>query len=202
MTGDSPSAKVDSPSPPNSSSPNSEPSGSVAGNVSEIDWNEVLKANQSWLRTVIAARTGEPAAVDEVWQEVSLAAFLQKAPVQDVNKIPSWLYRVAVLQSLMYRRKMGRLRKMMNRYTDSVQPTGIDKREKNPLESMLSQERSEMVKKALEMIPPKDKEILLLKYIHNWSYKEIAEKLGITIPAIQTRLHRAREKLRQEIDWP
>lgn len=181
-----------------SNSVNSDPS---LVQTMEIDWNEVLKANQNWLRTVIAARIGEAAAVDEVWQEVSLAAFLQKSPIQDMNKVSAWLYRVAVTQSLMYRRKMGRFRKMLTQYADRVHPTEVDKREPSPLEWILSQERQEMLQKALSHISSQDKEILLLKYIHSWSYKEIAEKLGISVPAIQTRLHRARERLRQAVEY-
>ena len=180
------------------------PSFSLPKNVPEttsaIDWGEMLEANQNWLRTVIAARVGETAAIDEVWQEVSLAAFLQKSPLQDPSKVAPWLYRVAVTQSLMYRRKMGRLRKMINRYAERKQPTETDQAAKTPLEWMLSQERQELVRKALKQIPPKDREILMLKYIHNWSYKEIADKLSVTVPAIQARLHRARERLRQEVE--
>ena len=172
----------------------------VSETTSAIDWGEMLKANQNWLRTVIAARVGETAAIDEVWQEVSLAAFLQKSPLQDPNKVAPWLYRVAVTQSLMYRRKMGRLRKMIDRYAERKQPTEADQAAKTPLEWMLSQERQELVRKALKQIPPKDREILMLKYIHNWSYKEIADKLSVTVPAIQARLHRARERLRQEVE--
>ena len=172
----------------------------VPETVSAIDWGETLKANQNWLRTVIAARVGEAAAIDEVWQEVSLAAFRQKSPLQDPNKIAPWLYQVAVTQSLMYRRKMGRLRKMIDRYAERKLPMEADQAAKTPLEWILSQERQELVRKALKQIPSKDREILMLKYIHNWSYKEIADKLSVTVPAIQARLHRARERLRQEFE--
>lgn len=167
--------------------------------VSDIDWAKELKANEAWLRTVIAARVGEAAAVDEVWQEVSMAAFVQKAPLQDVRKIAPWLYRIAVTQSLMYRRKMGRRRKLIDRYVDRVQPRESENREANPLEWMLTQERRKLVQDALTRIPTRDKETLLLKYVHNWSYKEIAAKLGSTVPAVQAKLHRARKRLRDEI---
>ncbi len=172
----------------------------IPAKVSEIDWAEALRANQSWLRTVIAARVGEAAAVDEVWQEVSLAAFLQKSPLQDPSKVSPWLYRIAVTQSLMYRRKLGRMLKLIGRYAERKQPSESDNREKEPLDWMLTEERQETVRRALELIPSRDKEILMLKYIHNWSYKEIADKLSATVPAVQARLHRARERLRREIE--
>src|SRR5580658_5645112 len=49
-----------------------------------IDWPAVLVAHDRWLRTVVYARVGEPQAVDEVMQEVSLAAVRQQAPINDV----------------------------------------------------------------------------------------------------------------------
>ncbi|MGL6194157.1 MAG: RNA polymerase sigma factor [Thermoguttaceae bacterium] len=167
--------------------------------VSEIDWDATLRSNQNWLRTVIAARVGEPAAVDEVWQEVSLAAFQQKAPLQDVTKVAPWLYRIAVTQSLMYRRKMGRRRKLMDRYVQRYEPTEEDTTEANPLDWLLAQERQAMVRDAMERLPQRDRETLMLKYVHNWSYKEMADKLGSTVPAIQAKLHRARQRLREEL---
>jgi RNA polymerase sigma-70 factor (ECF subfamily) len=39
----------------------------------------------------------------------------------------------------------------------------------------------------------------LLKYAQNWSYHEIAEHLGISHSAVESRLHRARRKLRNEL---
>ena len=50
-----------------------------------IDWGRCLAEHQSWLRSVILARTGEPQAVDEVWQEVSLAAVTpERRPAEHV----------------------------------------------------------------------------------------------------------------------
>ena len=75
--------------------------------AASIDWPSVLAEHGRWLRTVVCARLGEPQAVDEVMQEVSLAAVRQQAPLNDPEKVAPWLYRLAVRQSLLYRRKHG-----------------------------------------------------------------------------------------------
>src|SRR5260370_24240933 len=59
-----------------------------------IDWGTCLAEHQGWLRSVILARTGEPQAVDEVWQEVSLAAVRQASPLHHAASAPAWLYRL------------------------------------------------------------------------------------------------------------
>src|SRR5688500_17113063 len=87
-----------------------------------IDWPAALAAHDRWLRTVVLSRLGEPQAVDEVMQEVSLAAVAQRAPLQDGEKVAPWLYRLAVVQSLLYRRKRGRQKKLADRYVEKVRP--------------------------------------------------------------------------------
>ena len=41
-----------------------------------IDWERVLLSNEKWMRSVIALRVGESAAVDEVFQEVALLSLI------------------------------------------------------------------------------------------------------------------------------
>jgi RNA polymerase sigma factor (sigma-70 family) len=163
-----------------------------------IDWPSVLQAHDRWLRTVVYARVGEFQAVDEVMQEVSLAAIRQQAPIHDVEKVTPWLYRLAVTHSLLYRRKMGRGRKLIDRFAERHQPTEID-RSADPLEWLLAKERREQVRKAMKRMPRRDAEILMLKYTEDWSYRQLANRLGITESAIEARLHRARTRLRAEL---
>src|SRR5215469_11549905 len=80
-----------------------------------IDWGRCLVEHERWLRAVILARTGEPQAVDEVWQEVSLAAIEQRAPLADGGKAPAWLHRLAVIRSIRYRRQRARQRQQLAR---------------------------------------------------------------------------------------
>lgn len=164
-----------------------------------IDWAKTLDENQTWLRTVIAARVGEAEGVEEVFQEVSLAAVRQKAPIHDPAKVAPWLYRLAVIHSLLYRRKIGRKKKLIDRFTQKIPISEHDQRQKEPLEWLLAQERKKMVADAMSRLPKPVQEVLLLKYIHDWSYKEMAEKLGMTVSAIQAKLHRARGMLKKEL---
>jgi len=165
----------------------------------DIDWAQTLDDHQSWLRTVIAARVGDAQAVEEVFQEVSLAAIRQKAPIQDPAKVAPWLYRLAVIHSLLYRRKMGRKRRLLERYQEKVPVTEQDFRQTEPLEWLLTQERRVQVTEAMKTIPDNLRELLMLKYVHDWSYKEMAEKTGLTVSAVQARLHRARNLLRKRL---
>jgi RNA polymerase sigma-70 factor (ECF subfamily) len=164
-----------------------------------IDWQAVLAQHQRWLRTVVLARVREPQAVDEVLQEVALAAVRQAAPLSDAGKVAPWLYRLAVLQSLLYRRKCGRRRKLHDRLASEARYADTRSPPADPLGWLISEERRLLVRRALAHLPPRDAEILLLKYTENWNYHRIADHLGISHAAVEARLHRARARLRQEL---
>lgn len=160
-----------------------------------VDWQAALAQHDRWLRTVVLARTGEAQAVDEVMQEVALAAVAQQAPLADATKVAPWLYQLAVRQSLLYRRKLGRSRKLTVQYAQRVRPSEAD-RSADPLQWLLADERRRHVRDALQCLPEDDVEILLLKYTEGWSYHQIAAHLDMSHSAVEAKLHRARKKLR------
>lgn len=172
------------------------PSPALEKNNGSIDWMAELARQTRWLRTVIAARCGEPQAVDEIMQEVSLALIKQSAPLRDPEKVAPWLYQIAVRQSLMYRRKHGRRRKLERRLAQRLESQPKPPTAPDPLQWLLAQERRELVRDGVRKLNPKDAELLLLKYTENWSYQQIAKHLDITESAVEARLHRARKKLR------
>ncbi|MBN2023359.1 MAG: sigma-70 family RNA polymerase sigma factor [Pirellulales bacterium] len=164
-----------------------------------IDWPAVLAEHDRWLRTIVYARLGEPESVNEVMQEVAMAAVRQRAPLADPSKVAPWLYRLAVTQSLLYRRRLGRRRKLTDRYAQRHQPVESDNREIDPLGWLLAEERRVLIRRAVAELPKRDAEILLLKYTENWTYRQLAEHLGTSDSAVEARLHRARRKLRRAL---
>lgn len=171
----------------------------TGNSVRKLDWSAELARHDRWLRTVVAARLGEPQAVDEVMQEVAVAAVEQKAPIEDPQKVAPWLYRLAVTQSLLYRRRMGRKRKLTGRYAERFRPTERDTRQVEPLDWLLAKERQVLIRQAMTELPSRDAEILMLKYTQQWSYKDLAEHLDISESAVEARLHRARKRLRNQL---
>jgi RNA polymerase sigma-70 factor (ECF subfamily) len=148
---------------------------------------------------VIYARLRDWAAVEDVLQEVAVA--LAKDPVpKGVPPVP-WLRRVAIRQALLFRRQHDRQRRRetlaaqrQQDFAGNGKPTPAD-----PLAWLLAQERARLVHAAVEQLPPVDAELLMLKYGDDWSYEKLAEHLGISVSAVQSRLHRARNRLREVI---
>jgi RNA polymerase sigma-70 factor (ECF subfamily) len=164
-----------------------------------IDWPRALTEHRPWLRAVVLARVGDSHAADDVLQEVALAVVRQGPRLYDNAKVAPWLYRVAVRQALIYRRKAGRRRKRHDALRREHETAPDDAGPRDPLQWLLSRERREVVRGALGRLDDRDAEILVLKYAEDWSYRQIAANLGVSESAVESRLHRARKKLRDAL---
>lgn len=162
---------------------------------STIEVHRGLSEHRRWLLTVLRARGVEPSALDEVLQDVHLAAVAHAHRLRDRTKLAPWLYRVAVTCALQYRRRMGRRKRLFQGYaTEQSERVAAD-----PLDWLLADEQRRIVRQAIKGLPARDAELLLLKYTEDWSYRQLAEHLGVTVSTIESRLHRAREKMRQAL---
>ena len=142
--------------------------------ASRIDWPAALAEHGRWLRTVALARVGNSHAADEVLQNVAVAAIEHGDRLRDATKVAPWLYRLAVVAALQWRR-----------------------RQPDPLDWLLAGEQRKLVRSALRQMPRRDAEILILKYTEDWSYRQLADHLGLSTSAVEARLHRARHKMRR-----
>jgi len=162
-----------------------------------IDWDEALRDHDAWLRKIVRGRIGEPDAVDDLMQNVAVAALRGDRRPHDPAKVAPWLYRVAVKQCLMHRRTQGRRRRLtvqLGRSPQSGSPTDDD-----PLFWLLGRERRECVLAALARLPDIDRELLILKHTEHWTYQQLADRLGVSVHTIEYRLLRARKQLRSEL---
>ena len=158
-------------------------------------WPQLLAVHRGWLGSVIFARLRDHHAVEEVLQETALAAARYETP-DDPESTSKWLYRVAVRQAVLYRRREGRNGKRVREFAERVPQRDGDA---CPWQIVIASEQAELVQQAMQHLSAADCEILLLKYTENWSCDEIARRLGVSRSAIKSRLLRARHNLRSEL---
>ena len=159
------------------------------------EWSLVLAAHESWLKQVIRSRTGEPQAVEDVFQQLALIVCGRADSLHEVNQLVPWFHRIAVILSARHRRTMGRLKSKIEKAArESPKPPGLA-----GIDWLLNRERHSNTRVCIENLDPRDREILVLKYDEKMSYRELSKKLGITEKAVDRRLSRARAKLRNEL---
>lgn len=170
--------------------------GLSAASASSLSPSAVFLEHEGWLRTVVSSRLGETDAVDDVMQNIAMAVVRQKSALSGVQRVGAWLYRIAVRQVLMYRRATGRRRKLLQRVqSDAVSAVDVA----GPLGVMLHDETQESVRRALGQLGELDRQLLLLKYAEGWSYRQIAERLGVQEDTVEYRLLKARRTLRRQL---
>jgi RNA polymerase sigma factor (sigma-70 family) len=169
----------------------------TAANV--CDPLEAFPQHQAWLRTTLLSRLGCVHEVEEVMQEVAIAAANQSAKREPVERVAPWLYRVALRQMMLFRRKAGRRKRLIENAAKLSPETDSVSRVREPLDWLISLERQKEVQSAMSGLTERDRQLLMLKYVDGLSYGEIAQRIGVTASSVQSRLHRARALLREKL---
>ncbi len=122
-----------------------------------------------------------PVEAPDLTQEVFLRVSRTAVPDIPPDALRAWIFRIARNLALNHRRDTGR-RPSTTALTDVPH--------RPPQETTLA------MRQALEQLAPLDRDVFLLREVSGLSYGEIGESCDITIDAVRSRLHRARQQLR------
>lgn len=140
---------------------------------------------------------------EDITQDVFFKAFQKLDQFQGNSKFSTWLVRIAVNESLM------RLRKRKTSKTVSMDqdvetnegsiPRDFAEWRPNPEQSFSQSELAEILQRTIAGLPPGFRTVFTLRDIENLSTEETAEALGLSVPAVKSRLLRARLQLRERL---
>lgn len=139
---------------------------------------------------------------EEIAQETFLKAFRHLSSFEERARFSTWLTRIAVNAALV---KMRGLRPTETvtiaeeAERDESVPQQVADWRPNPEQLYSRQELSGMLRGALESLPSGYSEVFWLRDVEGFSIAETAEMLGISVPAVKTRLLRARLQLRERL---
>ena len=160
-------------------------------------WDESILQNRAWMRSLVRVRLGDGDHVDDVLSDVFVDALRNRSTSPEIDKPQAWLYRLTIRKVLQYRRTQGRQRKLVQRWAERTDISDEDTTEGTPLELLLGSERQAHVRLALRQLPGRDADLLVLKYVQDWSYQQISESLGIAKTQLAHRLRAARLRFRK-----
>ena len=140
---------------------------------------------------------------EDVLQESFMKAYTHLDSFQGDSKFYTWMVRIAVNEALMKLRKRKSDRTVS---LDEPQDTGEDMvaREiavwdEDPEKKYSREELAEILDKAVQSLKPSFRTVFVLRDIEELSTEETAEALGISVPAVKSRLLRARLQLREKL---
>ena len=139
---------------------------------------------------------GNKTDAEDLAQEVFLKVHRARDRYEPAAKFTTWLYRVAANACL------NEVRDRRRRPTFAAgtleDPPAADGA--SPVEEAERSELRERVRQALAELPERQRMALLLNKFHGLGYEEMADSLGMTVPAVKSLLVRARENVRQAIE--
>ncbi len=140
---------------------------------------------------------------EDVLQETFLKAYSHLDSFQGQSKFYTWIVRIGVNEALMKLRKRKSSRTVsLDEPTDTGEDTMVREIavwEENPEQKYSRDELREILDKAVESLKPAFRTVFVLRDIEEMSTEETASALDISIPAVKSRLLRARLQLREKL---
>jgi RNA polymerase sigma-70 factor, ECF subfamily len=160
-------------------------------------FGQLVTRYQDRLYNSLVYLVGSADAAQDAVQEAFVQAFVKLDTFERASAFYTWLYRIAVNQSISRRRRERPL-VSVDQIRDNSGQDPIDAGP--PPEARLERlERGGQVRQALAALSEEHRSILILREIDECSYEQIAEILNLPVGTIRSRLHRARLQLRDEL---
>ena len=136
--------------------------------------------------------------IEDLTQEVFIKAFQHLGDFDYQHQFASWLFKITNNHCIDYIRK-----KRLSVYsiddqvkTDDGEITyEIPDSTYEPDLNLLREQKSKIIRQAIDSLPKKYREVILLRHREELSYEEIAEKTGLPVNTIKVQLFRAREMM-------
>ena len=137
---------------------------------------------------------GDPALAEELTQEVFLKAFLHLRRTATETAFRAWIYRIATTTCIDAHRAAAR-RPVLVRDEEALTLT-VDRAAGDPEQRQMQREQRHAVRHTLDTLPAHYRQALILRQLQGLSYAEIGEALGISVEAVTSLIHRARQAFR------
>jgi len=136
--------------------------------------------------------------VDDIAQEVFIRVYRSLPRFKFDASFFSWIYRITMNLCIDEIRKR-KIRKILS--LDFLTEDALEKNRKSkdhlmPSDSILTDERRQVILSALQRLKPEHRDILVLREYKDLGYTEIAETLNISLEAVKSRIFRARSELK------
>mgnify|MGYP001445038198 FL=1 len=160
----------------------------------ESAFKDLVLRHKEKVRNLIYLNLGNTSAIDDISQEVFLSVYRKLKQFRFQSQFTTWLYTITINKIRDHVRKQ----KIMSIFSafsgdDSENfPDNGNNRENFDI--------NEMVREAIAKLPPKLREPLILRDFEGMSYQEISETTGIESGTVKSRIFRAREALKKQLE--
>ncbi len=157
-------------------------------------FTELMRAHYAFVYAVVIGIVNNPNDAEEIVQDTFLNAYCALAQYEEQTKLKSWLAKIARNRALNWLREQR---------LDTVSIDEVDERavqlSESADESLIRDEQRELIRRAMESLPQKDRDIAHSYFLEGASYDELIRTHGLSYKAISFRLSRAKQKLAKRL---
>ena len=159
---------------------------------------EIVRRNERRLRLVLRRLLADERDAEEATQDAFVQAWRHLDRYRGDAALFTWLYRIGVNEALARKR---RKQLPTSDITDAEAATARHvRRDTQPEASAEAADIRSHVTAALDQLPADFREAVVLRDIAGLSNEEVADALGLTVPAAKSRIHRGRMQLRELLE--
>ncbi|MBI4861917.1 MAG: sigma-70 family RNA polymerase sigma factor [Candidatus Riflebacteria bacterium] len=161
-------------------------------------FEELYRRYLKKIYNLVYRMVGTTQEAEEVTQEVFFQAYKNLPGFHAQSRFYTWVFRIAVNVSLQYvkRRVRARRETLYDEVPEVPHPPSEEPRG-NPEREVEHRVFCRALETAINRLPPNQRAVMILGPIQGHSYEEMAAILGTTDDVIKSRLHRARENIRE-----
>ncbi len=163
-------------------------------------FSQLIERYQQELYRFLVRFVRDRAAAEDVFQDTFLQVHVSIDTFQTSKRFKPWLFTIAANKARDYLRRSKR--RAATQLSSPVQPGSDEDRDRQfldlleanlplPDDETAQQETADLVRAVVDGLPEHLREILLLAYFHQFSYKQVAEVLHIPLGTVKSRLHAA-----------
>ncbi len=170
-----------------------------------LSFEELVKRYEKKIYNLAYRIMGNKEDANDILQETFLEAFRKLSSFEGKSKFSTWLYRIAVNLCLMKKRREKKIDEVpldmpiLTKEEDEIKGELRDDWSKNPLATLENKEVRKKLSKAIDSLPEEYRTVILLRGVNGLSNEEVAKVLKISLPAVKSRLHRARLFVRDQL---
>ena len=163
-------------------------------------FEQLVRRHEKRVFRLLVRMMGSREEAEDVAQETFISLFRHGKRFRSEARFSTFVYRVAANAALNRRRTLGRSRTRIEKLAVR-QAAGDDlpQQPRDPEDSTLGHELTQHVRDALGTLSPALRMPVVLYDIEGLSYGEIANVLGVAEGTVKSRIHRARQALREEL---
>jgi RNA polymerase sigma-70 factor (ECF subfamily) len=161
-------------------------------------YGQLVAKYQPRLLRVVTQMVRHHAEAEDLVQEAFLQAYTHLNTFQQKSSFFTWLYRIAVNLVISQRRRK-RPAVSLDALRDVAGEEPADRHEL-PADRLLRLERSTALRAALAKLDADHQDVLVLRAVQGFEYREIGTLLGLKMGTVRSRLHRARLSLRLSLE--